>query len=80
MLLLILINVQYLQNVVFSFERGSYSQNHSLSNSHYFMKKFPKQNFPFPPLGGFPPYSLKLLENTDNGGIYTSLQNLKCPC
>ena len=39
MLILILINGQYLQNVVFSFEKGSNSQNHSSSNSHYLIKE-----------------------------------------
>ena len=35
--ILILINVQYLQNVVFSFEKGS-------SGSHHLIKKSPQQN------------------------------------
>ena len=39
MLILILIDVQYLQNLVFSFEKGSDVQNPSLSDSH-------QQNFP----------------------------------
>ena len=43
MLILILINVQYLQNVVFSFEGGSNGQNHSSSGSHHLIKKFPSQ-------------------------------------
>ena len=34
MLVLILINIQYLQNVVFSFEKGLSGQNHSLSDPH----------------------------------------------
>ena len=34
-LLLILINVQYLQNVVFSFDKGLSGQIHSLSDSHH---------------------------------------------
>ena len=34
MLTLILINVQYLKNVVFSFENGSNGQNHSTSDSY----------------------------------------------
>ena len=41
-----LINFQYLQNVVFSFEKGWGSQNHSLSDSHHLIEKFPQPNFP----------------------------------
>ena len=41
MLILILINVQYLQKIVFSFEKGSNGQNHSSSGSHYPIKKSP---------------------------------------
>ena len=40
MLILILIDVQYSQNAVFSFEKGSNHQNHS-SSSHHLVKKFP---------------------------------------
>ena len=55
MLVLILINVQYLQKVVFSFEKGLNAQNHS-SGSHHLIKKSdrhprpPQQNFRFPSL------------------------------
>ena len=42
MLILILIDVQYLQNVVFSFEKGLNVQNHSLSDSHHPTWKFGK--------------------------------------
>ena len=35
MLILVLIDVQYIQNVVFSFQRCSNGQNHSLSDSHH---------------------------------------------
>ena len=45
MLILILINVQYLQNVVFSFEKGSSGQNHSLSDSHNQIEKSLQVNF-----------------------------------
>ena len=44
MLILILINVQYLQNVVFNFEKGSNGQTHSSATSHHPIKKFPLQN------------------------------------
>ena len=35
MLILVLIDIQYMQNVVFSFEKGSNGQNHSSSDSHH---------------------------------------------
>ena len=35
MLILVLIDVQYIQNVVSSFEKGSNGQNHSSSDSHH---------------------------------------------
>ena len=40
MLILISINVPCLQNVAFSFENGSNSQNHSSSDSHHPIKNF----------------------------------------
>ena len=43
MVILILINVQYLQNVVFSFEKGLSGQNHALSDSRHPTEKFPRQ-------------------------------------
>ena len=39
MLILIIIDVQYLQNVVFSFEKVLSGQNHSFSGSHHWKKK-----------------------------------------
>ena len=48
MLIMILINVQYLENVVFNFEKGSSGQNHSLSDSHHAIEKSPQANFPSP--------------------------------
>ena len=56
MLMLILIDVQYLQNVLFSFEKGSNGENHSLTDSYHPMKKSPSrishlptgQEFPLP--------------------------------
>ena len=48
MLILILVDIQYLQNVVFSFEQGSNGQNHFLSDSHPLDRKIlPEQHFPF---------------------------------
>ena len=43
MLILILINDQYLQNVAFSFEKGVSGQNHSLSDCHHSIEKFPQK-------------------------------------
>ena len=49
MLIFILIDVQYSQNAVFSFEKGSNHRNHSSSGSLYLVKKFPPVKFPIPP-------------------------------
>ena len=43
MLIFILMDVQYLQNVVFTFEKGLNDQTHSLSGSHRMIKKVPTQ-------------------------------------
>ena len=45
MLTLILIDVQYVKNVVFNFEKDINSQNHPLSDSHHLIKKSTLQNF-----------------------------------
>ena len=50
MLILILIDVHYLQNNVFSFKKCSKSQNHS-SGSHHSDKKIPLSLHPFTPFG-----------------------------
>ena len=47
--ILILVNVQYLQNVVFSFEKGLSGQNHSLLDSHHLIGKFSPGKIPIPP-------------------------------
>ena len=49
MLTLILINVQHLKNVAFSFEKGLNGQNHSSSVSCRPIKKFPPAKFLIPP-------------------------------
>ena len=49
MLIVILIDVQYLQKAVFSFEKRSNGQNYSSSGSYHPIKKSPQQNFWFPP-------------------------------
>ena len=64
MLISILIDVQYLQNIVFSFEGGSNGQNQSSSGSHHLIKKFPsQQHFWFPPVGGIPPLPFNTFKN-----------------
>ena len=63
MLILILIDVQYSQKAVFSFEKGLNLQNRSSSGSLHLVKKFPPAKFliPVPPLGGiYPPHPLLL--------------------
>ena len=40
-----LIDLQYSQKAVFSFEKGLNHQNHSTSGSYYPVKKSPQQNF-----------------------------------
>ena len=62
MLILILINVQFLQNVVFSFENGSVGQNQSSGDSYYQIKKSPSK-ISYPPNGGnfpHPPHPVAL--------------------
>ena len=61
MLILILIGVQHLQNVAFSFEKGLKGQNHS-SDFHHPIKKSHQQNDPILSHLGRrePPYPLML--------------------
>ena len=49
MLILVLIDVQYSQKAVFSFEKGLNRQNHSSSGPHHPVKKFPPAKFLIPP-------------------------------
>ena len=55
MLILILINVQYLQSVVSSNEKSLNGQNHSSSDSHQQIKNPIQQNFQYPHWEEFPP-------------------------
>ena len=49
MLILVLIEIQYLQNVVLSFEKGLSDQNHFLPDSHYLINTSPgKFSIPLP--------------------------------
>ena len=64
-LILILISVQYLQNVVFGFEKGSIGQNSSLSDSHHPIKKCPYSKVShYPPTEGIPPPKKKAIWKT----------------
>ena len=71
MLILILIDVQYSHNAVFSFEKGSNRQNHSYLCSHHPVKEFsPTVKLPIPHHwggGGFTPNPTPCcyLENPD---------------
>ena len=57
MLILILIDVQYSQKAVFSFEKGLNHQNHPSPGSLHLVKRFPPSKISNPPTsrGGFPP-------------------------
>ena len=50
MLILILIDVQYLQKAVFSSEKGSNGQNYSSSGPQHLIKKSSQPKFLTPPL------------------------------
>ena len=59
MLILLLINVHYLKNVFFIFEKGSNGQNHSFSVSQHQINNFATK-FIILLLGELPPYPLVL--------------------
>ena len=64
MLILILIDVQYSQEAVFSFEEGLNCQNHFSSGSPHPVKTIPpSQISDSPPPGGIPPMPYNYLEN-----------------
>ena len=64
MLILIVIDVQYLQNVVLRFEEGSNGQNHSSSNTYHLIKN---------PLATFPILYLTLFEKLKGLTVYNFL-------
>ena len=80
-LILILISVQYLQNVVFGFEKGSIGQNSSSSDSHHPIKKCPCSKVShYPPTEGIPPPQKKnYLENAVYS-LYECKYHLKLTC
>ena len=59
MLILIFIDVQYIQNVVFSFQKGSNGLNDSSLDFYHPSKKIPPAKF-FVSFGEFLPYPLTL--------------------
>ena len=70
MLILILVDVQYSENAVFTFEKGSNCQNHSSLGSHHLAKNLSSKisKFPPPPSGGIypsPPTPYCYLENPE---------------
>ena len=67
MLILILVDVQYLQSVVFGFKKGSDSQNHSRSDSHLPDRKLSDSKISYPP----PPPSTQR--------YYKTLSNVRSP-
>ena len=81
MLILILIDVQYSQNAVFRFEKGSNRQNHSSSGSHYPVKQFPRQNLQFPLPFTAIRKTLRTEQNNDHKQIMHKIQfssSFKC--
>ena len=72
MLILILIDVQYSQNAVFTFGKDLNHQNHSSSGSHHQVEKSPpQQNFWFP---------LPMWENLPPSPLLTAIwKTLSCP-
>ena len=65
MLILILIDIQYLQKPAFSFEKGSNRQNHSSSGSLQKISPSKISNYPFPPLEEiYHPTLYRYLENS----------------
>ena len=61
MLILILIDVQYLQNVAFSSGKGSNGQNLCWSDSYQLIKNFLPVKFPIHPLPGEIPLPLNAI-------------------
>ena len=61
MLSFVLINVQYLQNVVFSFEKGLNGQVYSSSDSNHLIKKNPPSKISHSPYLGDPPPQLNTI-------------------
>ena len=70
-----LIDVQYLQNVLFSFEKSLNGQNHSPLDSHHHIKKILSPH-PFPSTGGnSSPLTLNTIWKTLNR-IKTAVSNV----
>ena len=78
MLILILTDVQYSQNVVFGFEKGLNVQNHTSSDSHHPIKKSaPPCKIYHPSLGGFLSLPLNAIWKTlASEGRWSTLTNI----
>ena len=90
MLILILIDVQYSQNAVFTFGKDLNHQNHSSSGSHHQVEKSPQQNFwfslpmrdnlpPLPPLTAIRktlscPFNFKMVTLTNSECDYLEIK------
>ena len=75
----ILIDVQYLQNVVFSFENSSNGQNHSSSDSNHRIEKFLPAKFPHPLMLFWKPRVLKSRTYMLNRVFWHDLQHTTTP-
>ena len=72
-LILILIDVQYLQNIAFSFEKSLNGQNHSSAHSEHPIKNPPAAKFPIPSLWGMiSPYPFHVISKTLTCFIFPS--------
>ena len=71
--ILILIDVQYLQNVVFSIEKSLNGQSHPSSDSHHQIKNTISKIFNSPT--GIPPYPLMLLRKLCYQGAASPTQS-----
>ena len=76
MQILILIDVQYLQNVVFSFEKVSNSQNYSSSGPHHPMKKMLSPSKISPPNVTLFPQPLMLFRKPGNMLYFLSVMSV----
>ena len=82
MLILILIDAQYSQKTVFSFQKGLNGQNHSSSGSNYKIKNSPPAKFLIcSPLGGnspTPPLTTKTLYHENKEVVKLTVFILNC--
>ena len=80
MLIFILIDVQYSQKAVFSFEKGSNCQNHSSSGSLHPVKTFHSVKFPIPSSPPSPHNPLPLFGRPQYIKLYGLFLWMGCTC